>query len=121
MCEDCQRSPVGRRTIIKVSITTRDYAGCLDIVFWDERDGKIFAAKPCPLVWEEVKDGYITEPTLKISRMLSGEFMKAVAEELERHNVKTDSDARVHGTLDATRYHLEDLRKLLKLSEGEKK
>lgn len=101
---------------MNISIGQQSYSGALEIVFWEKRGEKIYAAKPCPLVFEEVVDGYIENPTLKIGMAWANEFMKAMAEELDKKGIKTDSDAKIAGTLEATRYHLEDLRTLMKIA-----
>ena len=70
--------------------------------------------------WEELKDDCYTErvkPTFFIGGYFSHEFMQIFAEALDEKKIKTDRDAKIQGTLEAQRYHLEDLRKLLKLRE----
>ena len=52
---------------------------------------------------------------MKISNFLANDFLKALAEALDQQGIKTDKDAKIAGTLEATKYHLEDMRKLLKL------
>jgi len=42
-----------------------------------------------------------------------------LAEELDKRDIKTDKDAKIQGILEATRFHLMDLRELLKLTKGE--
>ena len=42
---------------------------------------------------------------------------KKFAEELSRIGIKTDNDHKIAGTLEATKYHLEDMRKLAKVTE----
>ena len=44
-------------------------------------------------------------------------LLKSLAEQLDKQGIKTDSDATIQGTLQATKYHLEDLRKLLKIEQ----
>jgi hypothetical protein len=41
---------------------------------------------------------------------LEREQLKALADGLANYGVKTDTDAKLQGTLEATRYHLEDMR-----------
>ena len=45
------------------------------------------------------------------------QFLKACAEELSRQGIKTDNDHKIEGKLEATKYHLEDLRFMLKLKK----
>ena len=46
---------------------------------------------------------------------IADEFRKAMSDMLAEKGIKPDRDAKIEGTLEATRYHLEDLRTLLKL------
>lgn len=55
------------------------------------------------------------KPLLIIDARIGKQMLDAFAETLDTLNIKTDKDAKIQGTLDATRYHLEDLRKLLAL------
>lgn len=66
--------------------------------------------------WKEL-DGSnkVIKPTFFIGGMLEREFLEVLAEALDKKNIKTDKDAKIQGTLEAQKYHLEDLRKLLKL------
>lgn len=53
-------------------------------------------------------------PVLTIEWDEAGDFIK----ELNGMNIKTDSHFKIEGELDATKYHLEDLRTLLKLDRN---
>ena len=57
------------------------------------------------------------EFTMKIPQQIVGPFFKAFAEELDKQGIKTEMDAKIEGKLEATVYHLEDLRQLLKLKQ----
>ena len=87
----------------------------VNIGFIETRNGKDYIAKPVDLEFEEMHPDLDVKPTLRIPSFQAMEFMKALAEALDKQEIKTDKDAKIEGTLDATRYHLEDLRKLLKL------
>ena len=84
----------------------------VEILLYEERDGKIFVVKPVKLVLEQAEDGLAYNPTLFLPDV---GFLQEVAEELDKIGVKTEKDAKIQGTLEATRFHLGDLRKLLKL------
>lgn len=81
------------------------------------RQGKDWAfAKPMEFVFETRKDGEDIKPTLTIDGFEAEQFLKAMAEALDEKDIKTDKDAKIEGTLNATKYHLEDMRTLLKLT-----
>ncbi|MBI1918521.1 MAG: hypothetical protein HYS12_27835 [Planctomycetes bacterium] len=95
-----------------------DFRGGISFYFFERRNGKTFLAKPMEMVFKEVKEGeYSAGPTLRLDYLFGDAFLQAMAEALDDANVKTDSDAKIQGTLDATRYHLEDLRSLLNLKK----
>ena len=52
-------------------------------------------------------------PTLIIPRLVGADIIKAIADALDRVGVRSDSDARISGLLDATNKHLEDMRTLV--------
>lgn len=58
-------------------------------------------------------------PRLRVPWQLKEPFIKAIGEYANRQGLKLDSDLRREGLLEATKYHLEDLRRLLKLRKGD--
>ena len=58
---------------------------------------------------EPIPDEYI----LKIPFALKDDLLISMANLLDKKNIKTDSNAKVEGLLNATKYHLEDMRKLV--------
>lgn len=63
--------------------------------------------------FEEIPQEFI----MKVSDIIAQEFLQALAEALDKNGIKTDKDAKIQGTLEATKYHLEDMRSLLKLNK----
>jgi hypothetical protein len=100
---------------MKVKIYKNPYKAAIDILIYEEREGKRYIAQPVTLVFKEWKEGETIEPTLTVAHFLEDEFLKALAEALDEKGIKTDKDAKIEGLLEATRHHLEDLRRLLKL------
>jgi len=98
----------------KVYIQKQMWSNALGIAIFEERDGKQFMAKPIELVFEEIdRYGEVVKPTLQIGYQMAEPFLKAMAESLDEFGVKTDSDAKLAGTMQATRAHLEDMRSLV--------
>lgn len=64
--------------------------------------------------WEfrEVNDEHPYTPTLRLPYQDQG-LMKKLAEVLSDKGIKTDNDHKIQGILEATKNHLEDLRKLI--------
>ncbi len=96
----------------------RSPLGTVDIYFIDRRSGRTRVAQPLQLVFEEVNPGEAPRhgPTLSLDDMWGEELLQAFADALDKRNIKTDKDAKIEGTLGATREHLQDLRRLLKLA-----
>ena len=66
----------------------------------------------------ELKEGDFAEkPSLNLPGRFSNEFMQAIVEAFTARGIKTENDHKIQGKLDATLYHLEDLRSLLKLKK----
>ena len=79
-------------------------------------DGRRAVALPVKLEMKVIELGaMVTEPTLRLNGGLADSFLKAMANGLDEYGIKTDQDAKLQGTLEATRYHLSDLRKILKI------
>ena len=58
---------------------------------------------------EPIPDNFI----MKISPYVSTQIFSALAEALDKQGVKTENDFKIQGLLEATKYHLEDMRKLV--------
>ena len=105
-----------------VYIHNKDYARCIEIAFvkQDEETGQRYIAKPVKIEFQEIKPHCEdTKPTMTLCGITADKFLQAMAEALDRKNIKTDKDAKIEGTLESTRFHLEDLRHLLKLPKNE--
>lgn len=98
-----------------VSIYRERWNAGINIMIWEDRNGTNYVAKPVELVFEEAPKFSAVSPTLRFSSDCAPAFMKALAEALDGEGIKTDSDAKLSGTLEAQKYHLEDLRLMLKL------
>lgn len=58
---------------------------------------------------EQIPDDFI----MKIPAVMEPQFLKAFAEALDEKGVKTENDFKIQGLLKATKYHLEDMRKIV--------
>jgi hypothetical protein len=88
--------------------------GSIDVFFVEERHGKFFIAKPVQLEFEEVTDASVQLfGTFSVPFHAVNEFMVSMAEALDSQGVKTENDHKVVGLLEATRAHLDDMRKIV--------
>ena len=103
---------------LKVWFDRADLGRGLHIALVHEReDGKLWIGKvrsDGEIEYLEQQQNMRIVPTLILYHE-DQEFLKACAEELSRQGIKTDNDHKIEGQLEATKYHLEDLRAMLKL------
>lgn len=93
----------------KIIIERPYYTDTVQIWFVKFEGDKIFVAKPMQLNFEQVeKSSSKGNPTLEISGYYSQEFLEALKLAVEGKTVIL-----LEGELKATKYHLEDMRKLI--------
>lgn len=102
---------------MEVKIYTRPDFGEQEIIIYEERGGKIYVAKPVEFIFEEYIPAKYAEPTIKLSHEFAAPFMQAMADELRKNGIRTKQDEINEGELVATKHHLSDLRKLLKIKD----
>jgi hypothetical protein len=92
---------------VQVEIQPNFTQAAQELVIFYEEDGKVYLAKPMQLVFEPVNQYARWEPTLVLpGPTLARTLLKALAEACDRHGVKTESDAKIEGKLQATEAHL---------------
>lgn len=103
----------------KINIQQNPWGTYLDLYFYRRREHGSEV-----MTWDSngnqiifnVSEGQSTEgikPTLRLNSLDSSALLKSLAEAINDHGVKTDSDARISGLLEATKEHLSDMRKLV--------
>ena len=65
------------------------------------------------LAFERMEEGKEYEPSLKISRVFVPGFLEALSAALDKSGVRPPSTDRIEGEMEATRKHLEDMRRLV--------
>ncbi len=99
----------------------RNPLGTVDLYIIDRQGDHISVAEPVQLVFKGVPEDAIGPgPTIRFPYRIGESFLTSMAETLSDMDVKTESDAKLQGTLEATKYHLEDMRELMKLTPGGK-
>lgn len=92
-----------------------NYNGTKDIVISKVVGNRQYVAKLVKLEFEEVPEGYFfKEPTFQVGWHDAEDFLAAFREALEGEKLP---ESGVERELKATKYHLEDMRKLAELSE----
>lgn len=98
----------------KAYLTREDFDHVFKIVIVREIDGeveKILRGKE----WVDYTPFEAITPTLELSKGTLNALLKCLLEFANNENIRTDSEEKITGKLEATLYHLEDLRSLLKL------
>ncbi len=98
---------------ITISIEQRPFCAELGIYIVDRRGNDLSVAGPVDLEFHPYKEGDEVKPTLSIPFWMAEEFMQAFVDELSNNGVKTKNELTMEGELNATKYHLEDMRKLV--------
>lgn len=75
-------------------------------------------AKPMALEWVDVEPMMPVKPTLSIPSMDMEDLIQAFVDEAHKNGVKPPEPHRLEGEIQATKYHLEDLRSLLKIRKA---
>lgn len=77
-------------------------------------DGRRMIGKPMDILFETYYEGESNiKPTISINYDYAEQFLAAFAKELDNKGIKTENDHKIIGTLEATRIHLEDMRRLV--------
>jgi hypothetical protein len=97
----------------KVYTEYRDFAEdfCLYIV--EERpDGRVAIAKPVDLEFEVKERGEIRKPTMVMYKPVAIPFLQSIANACEKIGILPEGKPILENELTATKYHLEDMRKI---------
>ncbi len=85
---------------------------CYEIAFFDRSRNKRYVSEP--LVMVEHKDAILITPTARLSRAA----MQGLFNELWKAGFRPKDGSGNSSTIDALRYHLEDMRKLVFVTTG---
>lgn len=102
---------------LKIHAEFVDFCHSLQLTFYREvevsRGNFIYhVAKPVELEFEPQPHGTIIVPTLRLEGRETG---KLITDALRNAGHKPDEDAKLQGILEATKYHLEDMRSLARV------
>jgi len=103
---------------MKIFIEANNWQDSYNIYIVEEgHNGKRFLAKPMNLEFVEFNNTEPQEPSIKISRVFGREtnFLQALSDALGKAGFSPKTIEENIGELKAAKYHLEDLRKMLKL------
>ena len=105
--------------MINVQIWKEFNTGQIKMVFIERNGLKATLVNFYTGICKEISEGeiYPDEFILKIPHTMARDVFKGMAEAMDGEGVKTENDFKIQGTLEATRFHLEDLRTILKLKK----
>ena len=103
---------LGRKYIIKIRHNPMTEA--IGIYFGMQDSEGFKVAKSVKLEYEKIDEGALdVEPTLTIPSYLGSDFLKTLLNAIENQGIKSESTSKTEGLLEATKYHLEDMRKIV--------
>lgn len=101
----------------EVFVEDRDWGNECHILIARMMDESILRYMTPDGKWKDYDGQERLEPTLKLRLNEMNALAKSMIEWANRKNLRTDSEQKLQGKLEATNYHLEDLRTLLKLKK----
>jgi len=85
-------------------------------IWIEKEEGRNFYVMKCEKTeWVKIDEQRCVpiEPTIMIPHYERADFLKALALSLGENNIKVPTEEKIIGLLGATKYHLEDMRKLV--------
>lgn len=101
---------------MRVRIERLEYSAAAGIWIFERTQDRVAVAKPVTLEFVDQGDGgafRLPDPTLTIPYSKEAEFFQNLADELRNQGVKPKDQHRLEGTIEATREHLNDMRRLV--------
>lgn len=98
---------------MKAKIYIEPAFGTLNMIFYEERNGKNYVVEPIEFKLTEHKEGAPVNPTIKLPYHVSNEFLQSMAEEIEARGIRPSKVLPYESELSAIKYHLEDMRTLV--------
>ena len=90
----------------------------LQLVFYENRSDGVYAYNPYTKIIKKIDQNTMQIPEEFIAHLpKQDDTLKELADAIANMGIKTDSDFKIQGLLEATKYHLEDMRSLLKLKK----
>ena len=80
---------------MKVKIFYETFSDQMKFLLYEDRGGERHVVKPANIELVAIEQGMPCEATLSIPGHAARELMVSMAEELDSHGVKTDSDAKL--------------------------
>lgn len=109
---------------VKVYVNYKDYRRVADChIVIENKDGSMGIVAPIQLVFEHKTEEQLrTEtdipPTFSGDPAIMNAIIKGFAKLAEERGIPTETEGACRAELKATKYHLEDVRKVAKLTEG---
>ena len=103
----------------KCVIRDHPYDLSIDLFVYRQTSGNeleyVYVGKNGEFLIEVVRRYEPLKPFLTLPEMMAKELFSGLAQALDKQGYKTESNSKLEGLLEATKYHLEDLRKIAKL------
>ncbi len=99
--------------MIQVFIEQKPCNRGVDIYIYEERNGKTCLYQTTELTIKECEAGASDEPTIKFNYPIANELLQALQEAIVNIGIKPKEGNKIEGLYEATKEHLNDMRKLV--------
>ncbi len=99
--------------MIQVYIEQKPCNTGVGIYIYEERNGKMYLYQTTKLTIKECKAGTSEEPTIKFNYPIVNELLQALQEAIVSIGIKPKEGNKIEGLYEATKEHLNDMRKLV--------
>jgi hypothetical protein len=98
---------------LRIKAFNNPHTGAVEFyISYKDQNGRRMVGLPMEFVFEAHEEGRQYPPTWRIDAFEAQDFLTALANALDEQGVKTDNDHKIAGTLEATRVHLDDMRRI---------
>lgn len=100
---------------IEVYTEYSDFGGTLDFYIFsvDKNGDRRICTSIEPMTFQPYNETADTKPTMSLNRYITKPFLQAMADALDKIGVRATGKPVLENELTATKYHLEDMRKLV--------
>lgn len=97
---------------MKIKINHNACTDSLELYFYTDQGERRSICKPLDMVFQDHVNGELVEPSLTIKGRHANNFLQEMANVCYKEGVRPEGQAILENELTATKYHLEDMRKL---------
>jgi len=98
---------------MEIRINYDPISNSVKMLFFTRQGNDIIVVRPVKFEFERIGPQQLREPTFVFGHEFGDNILEDLASAIASEGIKTETDAKIQGTLDATREHLADMQKLV--------